>query len=104
MWYLFFKNKIGFGYFYLFSLDEGILDYLNIKYLNVLDMLNIMLVLCWELCLLVEYEKLSYYEVVFKKLDNYIGEIVEMVKVLNVKKLYERDVRLGWKIIWKLEF
>ncbi|CCC77983.1 DegT/DnrJ/EryC1/StrS family aminotransferase [Lactiplantibacillus plantarum] len=94
-WHLPFKNKIGFGHSYPFSLDEGTPDYSNTKYPNVLDMLNTTLVLCRELRSPVEYEKLSHYEVAFKKLDNHIGEIAEMAKALNVKKPYERDARLG---------
>lgn len=94
-WHLPFKNKIGFGNSYPFFLDKETPDYTNEQFPNVLHMLDTTLVLCRELRSPVEYEKLSNYEVAFKKIDNHISQIANMARPQEVKKPYERDARLG---------
>lgn len=90
-----FKNKIGFGNYYPFTLDSSTPDYANEEFPNVNHMLNTTLVLCRELRSPVEYEKLSSYEVAFEKLDAHISELAELARKSNAPEPFTRDARLG---------
>jgi perosamine synthetase len=90
-----FKNKIGFGNGYPFSLSENKLDYKISDFPNAKAMLDSTLVLCRELRSPVEYEKLMSYVFAFKKIDKNIHRIVEIANTIDTQAPYERDARLG---------
>jgi len=92
-----FKNKIGFGNGYPFTLSERAdLGYDIHNFPETLKMLRSTLTICRELRSPIEYERIQAYALVFQKIDanpDIIRQIVE--RNTNDSVLYERDARLG---------
>ncbi len=91
-----FKNRIGFGKGYPFSLsDRKDFGYDINNFPETLKMIRTTLVICRELRSPIEYEKIQAYALAFKKIDNNPEVIRKIAEGIDSKLPYERDARLG---------
>lgn len=89
-----FKNQIGFGEGYPFSLTTRRAYSLS-DFPVACTMLNTTLVLCRELRSPVEYERVMSYAMAFKKVANNLSRIAELANEIDVMAPASHDARLG---------
>ncbi|MBE6050067.1 MAG: DegT/DnrJ/EryC1/StrS family aminotransferase [Clostridium sp.] len=91
-----FKNRIGFGKGYPFSLsDRKDFGYDINNFPEALKMIRTTLVICRELRSPIEYERIQAYALAFKKIDKNPEVIRKIAEGLDSKLPYEGDARLG---------